>query len=463
MRSTWALLVTASLVGPPRATQAQPLSDRPIVHDPPRVQAERQYTLERCLELAERNYPKIHEALARLEHKRAQAREARVAPYSDFKMDAVFGLAPTVRGTSVFSPSHDVSLSEQMGLMWQVGIDGAIPIWTFGKITGLWSAADAQVAVGEHEVTKERNLARLSVRKAYYGLQLARDALALMKEATHRIGGYIDRIEEKVAEGEGDDVELVKLRMHAADLEAKESQARQEERSALASLRFLTGVTGAFDIPDEPLTKVRHTLGPLARYMAAARLFRPEINMARAGVLARRAQLGLEQSRFYPDLALGLSAKWAYAPEVTDQNNPYVRDSFNYFYYGALLAFRWKLDFLPKAARLAQTRADLAEMEATEQYALGGVGVEVEKAFVEARETEHRLDAMTRAAGYARQWLVKVQQGIEIGTYDDEDIVDPAKEYALKKFAQMSATFDFNLAIANLELATGWSDSKRQH
>jgi outer membrane protein TolC len=448
-------------VGPPCPAHAQALSEQPIVQ-PPRVRVEREYTLERCLELAERNYPKIHEALARLEHKRAQAREARVAPYSDFKMDAVFGLAPTVRGTNVFSPSRDVSLSEQMGLMWQVGIDGAIPIWTFGKISGLWSAADAQVAVGEHEVTKERNQARLSVRKAYYGLQLARDALVLMEEATHRISGYIDRIAEKVAEGEGDDVELVKLRMHAADLEAKESQARQEARSARASLRFLTGVTGPFDIPDEPLTKARHRLGPLARYMAAARLFRPEINMARAGVLARRAQLELEKSRFYPDLALALSAKWAYAPEVTDQNNPFVRDNLNYFYYGALLALRWKLDFLPKAARLAQTRADLAEMEATEQYALGGVGLEVEKAFVEAREAERRLDAMTRAAPYARQWLVKVQQGIEIGTYDDEDIVDPAKEYALKKFAQMSATFDYNLAIANLELATGWHDSTRQ-
>jgi outer membrane protein TolC len=451
----------ASLLGSIRLAHAQPLGARTIAQ-PPRVHVEREYTLERCLELAERNYPKIHEALARLEHKRAEAREARVAPYSDFKMDAVFGLAPTVRGTSVFSPSRDVSLSDQMGLMWQVGIDGAIPIWTFGKIAGLWAAADAQVAVGEHEVRKERNQTQLSVKKAYYGLQLARDALALMTEATHRIGGYIDRIARKVAEGEGDDVELVKLRMHAADLEAKESQARQEERSALASLRFLTGVNGPFDIPDEPLTKVRHTLGPLARYMAAARLFRPEINMARAGVLARRAQLELEQSRFYPDLALALSAKWAYAPEVTNQNNPFVRDNFNYFYYGALLALRWKLDFLPKAARLAQTRAALEEMEATEQYALGGVGLEVEKAFVEAREAEHRLDAMTRAAGYAKQWLVKVQQGIEIGTYDDEDIVDPAKEYALKKFAQMSATFDFNLAVANLALATGRDDSKAQ-
>jgi hypothetical protein len=51
---------------------------------------------------------------------------------------------------------------------------------------------------------------------------------------------------------------------------------------------------------------------------------------------------------------------------------------------------------------------------------------------------------------------VKVQQGIDVGTYEDEDIVDPAKEYALRRFSQMSATLDYNVAMAKLALATGW-------
>jgi hypothetical protein len=51
---------------------------------------------------------------------------------------------------------------------------------------------------------------------------------------------------------------------------------------------------------------------------------------------------------------------------------------------------------------------------------------------------------------------VKVQQGIDVGTFEDQDIVDPAKEYALRRFAQMSATLDYNVALAKLALATGW-------
>jgi outer membrane protein TolC len=80
----------------------------------------------------------------------------------------------------------------------------------------------------------------------------------------------------------------------------------------------------------------------------------------------------------------------------------------------------------------------------------------VERAFAEVQDASRRLDAYTRALRYARQWLLKVQQGIDVGTYEDEEIVDPAKEYALKRFSQMTATFDYNVAVARLALATGW-------
>ncbi len=178
--------------------------------------------------------------------------------------------------------------------------------------------------------------------------------------------------------------------------------------------------------------------------------------MARAGVVARQAQVRLENSRYLPDIGIAMSAKYARAPEVTNQINPYVSDSANRFYYGAALALRWKLDFLPQSARVAQAQAQLEEIRATERYALGGVATEVEQAFAEAADAATRLDAYSRALGYARQWLIKVQQGIDVGTFEDEDIVSPAKEYALKRFARMSAVFDYNVAVAKLAQATGW-------
>ena len=270
------------------------------------------------------------------------------------------------------------------------------------------------------------------------------------------IDGHIEKMERDSARGEGDDINLLRLREQRADLDARAADARKQETSAMAGLRFFTGQTVPFDIPNEPLRPVTHGLGPISQYLAAARLFRPEVNMAAAGVTARRELLRLERARYMPDLGLALGVKWSYAPEVADQTNPFVRDDGNYLYYSLGVVLRYKLDFLPQSARVDQAAAQLREMEATERYALGGVGQQVEEAYAEVESARAKLDATSRAARFAQQWLIRVQQGIEVGTLDEEDLVMPAREFALQRFAQMSATFDFNMAYAKLTQATGW-------
>jgi len=450
------LLGVVSLSSSARADSTDALNQAASTLPQPARPRTRVLSLKRCLELAALNYPKVQEARARLDQKRAQLDQAYSQPYSDFTMTGGLGPAPTVRGSSVYSPDTDKALTSHMGVAWQLGVSGAIPLWTFGKITNLWDAADAQVKVGEHEIKKEQNDVKLNVRRAYYGVQLARDALALLREAASRIDKYLARLEKKVQAGDGDDIELLKLRMYRAELEARVSEATRQEAIALSGLRYLTGDGPDVDVRDEPLQQNSHRLGPLAHYLSAAQLYRPEVNMARAGVIAREAQLRMERAKFFPDLALGLSFNYSAAPLVEDQRNPFVNDRANYLSYGAALVFKYKLDFLPQSARLAQANAQLEEQRATERYALGGVGTEVEQAFREAEDAARRLDAYTRATSYAKQWLVQVQEGIDVGTFEDQDIVDPAKEYATKRFLQMSATFDYNVALAKLALATGW-------
>jgi outer membrane protein TolC len=414
------------------------------------------YTLERCIALTLRNYPRIHEARARLAYRRQQQVQSWTQPYSEFNVTGGLGLAPEVRGTVLYSPDTDAAISSRMGIGWNIGLDGVVPLYTFGKITNLWDASAAQVKVAEQDVEKEKNNIKQDVRRAYYGVQLARDAIALMNEAESRIDKYLGTLEKKVKSGDADEVAFFKLKISRADLTARHSEARQKEAIALAGLKFLTGVQGDLPLPEVPLTPVRRALSPLATYLSAARLHRPEINMARAGLTAREAQIRMEQAKYYPDLGLGLTARWAKAPGITDQQNPFVRDGINVLFYGAALVLRYKIDFLPNAARVAQAQAQLEELRATERYALGGVAVEVESAYREAEDAQRRLDAYAEAAAFAKKWLILVQQGIDVGTNDEEDIVDPAKEWALKRFAVMSATFDYNVAVGKLAQATGW-------
>src|SRR6478735_2959962 len=135
--------------------------------DAPKGRHGRVLSLEQCMMLAEQNYPKVLEARARLAQKEGKLWEAQTAPWTDFKVTAGVGIAPTVRGTTVFSPNSDVALSSNMALAYQVGVEGMVPLWTFGKITNIWDAAEADIDVGRHDIKKEKNLARLNVRKAF--------------------------------------------------------------------------------------------------------------------------------------------------------------------------------------------------------------------------------------------------------------------------------------------------------
>jgi outer membrane protein TolC len=422
------------------------------------VAAPKGATLRRCLELAEKNHPYVWAARARLKGMRAQLDEARSAPFSQFVVSGGLGLAPTVRGTDLYSPNTEVSLSSSMGLAWRIGIEGVIPLWTFGKMTNLWRAAEAQIDVGEQDVAKQRNQVKMDVRKAFFGLQLARDSLGLLGEAADKLDSAIGHLEREVKAGNADEIDAFKLRTFRYELDGRRAEARRYESIALASLRFLTGEGEGFDIVKDPLRTTKRSLGPVAQYLQAARVNRPEVNMLRAGLIAREAQVALARSRYFPDLGLGLSATWARAPLVSDQLNPFVRDDANYLRYGAALVLRWQLDLLPNAARVAQANAVVEELRETERYALGGIGVEVETAYAQVMDAQAREQAYGAAQRTARQWVIAIQQGIDIGTKEDADLVDAAKQWAQQRFNHLTSMMDLNLAWATLALATAWDD-----
>ena len=415
-------------------------------------------SLARCLELAEQNHPNIWMARARLDKMRAQLDEAHFTPYSQFVVTGGLGLAPNVYGNNLYSPTRDVFVTGSLGLGWRIGIEGVVPLWTFGKISNLWKAADAQVDVGKWDVAKQKAQVRMDVRKAYFGLQLARSSVDLLGEASDKLKSALAHLEDEVKAGNADEIDMLRLRTFSFELEGRGAEAHKYEGIALASLQFLTGQGSAFDIGPGALRVNKRVLGPVAQYLQAARMNRPEVNMARAGLLARQAQVDLARAKYFPDVGLGVSAVWSRAPLVADQLNPFIRDDANFSRYGAGLVMRWQLDLLPNVARVAQARADLEELRQTERYALGGIGVEVETAYAQVVDAETRERAYDGAERTARKWVIAVQQAIDVGTREDADLVDPARQWATQRYSHLTAMMDLNVAWSNLALVTAWDD-----
>lgn len=454
-------LVAAALLGAPSAQAEEPSAPAPSTASAapapaPATPAEKRgLSLSQALALADKNHPKIAAARARLSSSRYQLDEAHSAPFSLFKLSGGVGIAPELAGTSAYSPDSAVSLSSGVALAWQVKLEGAVPLWTFGKIENLWDAAEANVKVQAADVEKERDLVRLDVRKAYYGLLLARDGKLLLADVKKQLDDAEKSMADKVKAGDGDQLDLFKLQTFTGEVDVRAAEADKYVDVALAGLRFYTGVAD-FDVPDVALAPPTHKLLAVEDYLAAAVKFRPELAQARAGVEAREAQVRMAESGFYPNIGLGLSLGIGVAPEIDDQTNPFAYDPANFFNYGAALVFEWNLDFVPQLARLNQAKSTLAEMHAIKHLADSGIEAEIRVAHAEVADWEKRRAAFAKSTAAAKRWIVYVQQGIDVGTVEDKELLDAAKAYALSRFSTMNATMELDLALAKLAQVTGW-------
>jgi multidrug efflux system outer membrane protein len=420
------------------------------------------YTLGECLSLSERNHPNLWAARARLAFVHAQLDEARWTPYSYWSASARTGVLPTIGGTPFYNAVPRSRLSEGFGQDFQpflsFGVSGTIPIYTFGKIDSIKRAAEAQVRYNEWDLEKSRIQVRADVRRAYFGLMLARDALYIADDILSKLNHAIDNVANKIAAGDTsvEEADRLRLEIYRDELLARVAEAKKGEAFASAALRFFTGVQTAFDIPDEPLKKPETPLGPVVRYLTAARLFRPDVNLARSGVMARRAQLDFARAQLYPNIGLGLGFSYAIAPSATSQNTAWIGDPFNGFGAAAVFGVEWGLDLLPKNARIAGAEAQLEEARSLERYALGGTAVEVENQYATAAEAKAREENWDRAEHRAKRWISSVQDGIDLGTKDERQIVEPLRAYVFARANHVQALMDFNVALSELARVTGW-------
>jgi outer membrane protein TolC len=413
-------------------------------------------TLAQLTRAAERSWPGLEAARHQLAGARARLDEATISPFFQLEATAAFTLAPEARGTSTFSPDPQLPLDNPWRPVVSVGVEGAIPLYTFGKLDAARAAARAGVQAAEHQRERERMQVVYDVRRAYYSLQLALDTLQMINEGQGRLEDAVEKLEQRIEEGDPDVNEHDRWRLSTtiAEVEARRSEAERLEATARAALGTLTGVR-RFRVPDCPLERIEIAARPLAHYLREAGASRPELPMLSAGLAARRASLSATEARYYPDIALALGASYSYGPGITDQTNPFVVDRANYASLGAALVARWSLDLWGNSYRVERAQSELGETRARVDEARLGIALEVTNAYNELADARRREEAWSRGHRDARSWFVASAQAYQVGALEPRELVDAVKAYFTARFSHLQAIRDHNVAVANLARATG--------
>jgi multidrug efflux system outer membrane protein len=423
------------------------------------------FTLAECLALADRNFPNLWAARARLAFAHAQLEEAKWTPWFQWSAQSQFGMLPQLGGTVTYPQatlaSRNIDGLDGLQPFFSFSINGVVPLYTFGKIESAREAADANVRVSEWDMEKYRQQMRMDVRRAFYGLQLARDAKYVIEEALSRLDRGIRGVSDKLSKGDTNvsDVDRLRLEAFKQEVTSQSLQAPKGEAYGLAALRFLTGAQTSFDIVDEPLKLPDRPLVSVVQYLEAARILRPDVNMARAGIVARKAMVAYNRAKLFPDFGLGLGADFISTPSAVPQQDLWASDGFNHFYYYFAFGLRWGLDLLPQAARTQQAESQLEETRSLERLSMGNAMYEVEKAYADATEAKGREQAWDKAEHIAKQWISIAQDHIDLGTWDERSLLEPLRSYGNARVQHLYSLMDYNVALSNLALVSGWDSA----
>lgn len=386
-----------------------------------------------------------------IEAAEAQLDEATYSPFFQFQVEAGAAWVPDATGVAGYSSDPRNQLDRGFGPAMEAKLRGAIPLWTFGKLSAARDAARAGVNAAEGELAKVRNKLTLDVRRAYFGLQFALDVQQMISEGLPKLEQALTSLQERLDEGDDEDLDPVDLyRLQAAVLEvkARKSEATRLEQTARSALTLLTGREDV-RVAECPLAPVDVDVKPAVHYVELAGGHRPEMKLLDAARAAKRAQADEKRARYFPDLAIGVEAEGRYIPGRT------AFEHYIPYYAGAGLLMRWNLDFVGHYEREQRVEHEQAALVEKSQLAADGIRLDVETRYQALEDARRRVEAWDDGHKVARRWFVSAAQGYQVGTVTPKELVDGVSAYFKARFSHLQAILDLNHAVAALENAVG--------
>ena len=325
--------------------------------------------------------PRVKEAQAQLRYYKARYDEARWAWFPRIDSYAlVGGPTPEARnnglgGPPTTAPSYLYDLDfGQPGLMFRAGIDGVLPLYTFGKISALQEAGQHGVEAGQALLHGAADEAELQVAQAYWGYCLARSSRTVIADTLQRLIDARAALERLRTQGSAQvtQMDVYKLDYYRQQGEAQLAAAEAGAGFALAAIRLLVDAAPAeaLEVAVRPLPEPLGTLLPVEEYVELAVAHRPELKAVEAGVAAQDRVVALRERAYAPDFGLAGFFHWAWTTNTTRQLSPFAYDPFNELNAGVGVVMKYQWDFPQKAIALEQARAELEKAQHQQSLAV---------------------------------------------------------------------------------------------
>jgi len=318
-----------------------------------------------------------------------------------------------------------------------------------GKIINTIRLNEHGLTVAQAILDKTKLEMVLNVKKAFYTLLLANEFVDLNKGILDNTQGHLDFLVQRYANGQASESDVLKVGASLEGIkEAYEASLNQMESAQLLlnNLLYLDR-----DTKIKPNAQFNYEALEVAydeAFLKAMRM-RPEIRQYEAQTKAAQKAVQIAKADNRPSIY----ASWDYY----SRSHLATGTSRNWNDYNVIgLTFSWPIfDGWATKAKVEQAIVDLKEAQLTKEKTIADIALELKNAYLDLKNAIAKIKSTQSEVGVYKDTFSVVQDKYKAGIASSLDLDDTSLGYKVSLFNQKEAVYDYVLAKARFDKATG--------
>jgi outer membrane protein len=323
------------------------------------------------------------------------------------------------------------------------------PLYAGGRVAGSYRIAQEAREVADADMKRVENDVTLEVVQSFYGLLLAREAVAVAQEAVDTAEEFLRVVKARYGTGEASSFEVLRAEVEVSNLQPALIAARNGVALSELALKKAMGVgqdaeiefVGSFEDPVFDMT--------LPEAIAKALAGRPEIEMAKTQRRIAEASIGLAKSGRLPSVSLDFNYD-VMSDELTFDSKE-IEDTYAGYITLSLPLF----DGLRTKAQISKAMSQLRQADIARGNLEEAIELEVRSAFLDLEAARERLGSQDKNVEMAEEGLKIANERYLQGYATNLEVLDSQLALNTARQNRLQAVHDLNVAIAQIKKAMG--------
>lgn len=417
-------------------------------------------SLEEAYALATANSPQVVAQRYAVEAAQAQVSEAKYYWAPKFSLTSKFG--PMPKSSDVTESQNDIwshFFDDAWGFTTRNSLEFWLPLFTSTKVYNTHALAKIGLEVEQFRAENEALNVRYDVARAYYGLQLAIAAEAVIAEAesyVERIQKEYDRMMEEGSE-KVSKTDQYRIDIAVANLYRIKDQIHASRIYAEKALSVHTRLALPIEVEEMDFSDHVARLRPYEEVLDYARVNRGDLKLLDCARDAAKLQAKIQWLNWWPDLVLAGEATYRFSNAVPKFNHEdfYISDSYNGYGFALGFVLRWNLDPVGQVFKVRQADAKAERMEAQRSLAIAAIELEVSKQYHEVEAKAHNIEITKNARRAAKRFLTQELMNYEAGEGNVDKLISALTTFIEQRSLYLSVLHDYRVGLVSLQNVVG--------